>query len=580
MLLSLLILLFAIALVAVPVAIIFMSQKKGDSEDASPDLEPLSSKKSKEAQGGSDKRHGSPAVILDETGFTPLLGQKIGNFTVVAEISTGGMGKIIRGVSEKGKNAAIKIMKPEHCSNESLVTRFQQELKIVSMLDHKNIAKILEWGIDDGRQYFAMEYVEGESLRELIEREPVPIEKAVGICTSVSSALQYAHSRMVVHRDIKPENILLTKKGDVKLVDFGIARIIDDSQTRLTLTNVAMGSPLYMSPEQKSDFRHVDHRADVYSLGVVLYEMISGELPGGLLRMDLIPEGLRQIILRATAYKVEERYPSISEFRTDLENYLNTGSIRQDQCAINEIGENVKLRNVLMELLYQNSPPPFPGLEFDFFYMPAAGVGGNYYEFIKISGTKLGILVGNVFDRPDVKSALFLTMIRSFLHVASKGESSPGKTLAALNNLITRDSGVVFDRFAVFSYVVFDSETKLLSLATAGYRPTSVLKAGESSVQRFSPEGFGLGIAENAEFKELQIQLGSGDMVFLSSSGIAETCSLDGKTFGEERLDKAVIENRGKTVPELIESVQKEIERFGAGMAQQDDITLAIFKVL
>lgn len=575
-------LLLAVALVVVPCVLFIFAKKRAIySEKLKNHPENLSDALTREEQKDSNKKK-SPhqdTVILQTTNFAPEIGTKIGNFKITGEISSGGMGKIMKGVSDNGIVAAVKIMKPEHCTDENLVERFQQELRIVSMLNHENIAKILEWGIDGDRNYFAMEYVKGESLRDILEEQTISISKTLAITKQLCSALEYAHSKKVVHRDIKPENILIDSIGKVKLVDFGIARIIDNRSQRLTLTNVAMGSPLYMSPEQKNDFRHVDHRADIYSLGVVLYEMLSGEMPGGLMRLDLIPQGLRHIIEKSTAYRPDERYTSVGAMKTELENYERFGTLGQDQHALDEIGENIRLRNAMMEVLYQNNAPSIPGVSLDFFYMPAGGVGGNYYEFVRIEGDKLGILVGNIFDKPDVKSALFLTMLRSLFHIASENETSPATTLRKLNRMMARESRSVVDRFAVLSYIVYDTAAKVLSVATAGYRPVCVLQKSENTLKAVSGHGFGIGISEDSEFEEQKVQLASGDIVVLSSAGIAETKNLDGSLYGELRLEEAILKNRNSAPSEIINAIQKEIAIFGAGVAQQDDITLVVFKV-
>ena len=550
----------------------FTGRRKSSGQKAIEGISPVNDKVSEK------QLHHQKTTMLPSTGLTPSPGEKIGNYIAIEELCSGGMGKIIKAISSSGKIVAVKIMLPEHTTSDALVTRFQQELKIASMLDHKNIVRLIEWGFDKGRHYFVMEFVEGDNLRDLLMNRSVTVEKAVKITTQVCSALAFAHSKKVVHRDIKPENILVEKDGTVKVIDFGIARIEDNPAPSVTLTNIAMGSPVYMSPEQKTDFKHADHRADIYSLGVVLYEMLSGEMPGGLLRLDLIPEGLRQIIQKSTAYNSEQRYPGINVMLEDLIAYESGGSLHMDQNAIDEVGENAKLRNVMIDVLYPAKVPEFRGLDFGFSYTPAGGVGGNYYDFLKIDDTHLGVLVGNVFEKPDIKSAIFLTMIRSFFHIASEGETDPAATLKKVNRLISRESSN-FDRFAVFSYIIYDSDLGTLSLATAGYRPVRLLKVSQNMIEKLMTEGFGLGIDENSRFELKKIGLGNGDIVVLSSAGIAETKNLKGELFGEERLEKTIIENRTLKSANMVERVRQELGRFSAGMAQQDDITIAVLKV-
>ncbi len=521
-------------------------------------------------------RKATRTQILTGAASMPAPGETVGSFKILKEISTGGMGSIFKARGRDGRYAAIKLIKPEHVENQMLVKRFERELKIVSMLQHENIAKLLEWGMDGDRQFFAMEYVEGRNLREVIEDDKPAVERTVSYVSQVCSALAYAHSKMIVHRDIKPENILVDQHGKIKVVDFGIARIADDSSSSMTLTSIAMGSPMYMSPEQKSDFKHTDHRADIYSLGVVFYEMLSGEFPGGLLRIDLVPEGLRSIIQKCIAFLPEDRYDSVPALQKDLAEYQAGGQIQQDQLALQEIGGNARLRKALIDALYPREQPKTEGLDLAYFYLPACGVGGNYFDFIEIDASHIGILVGNVFEKPDVKSAILLAMLRSAFRMASAGEPNPAKVLKAVNNFISKEN---FDRFAVFSYIVCNTVKKTVSVSTAGYRPVGILKASAAKFDYLHSEGLGLGIMADTDFGISSCRLETGDLIVMCSGGVLETRNLRGQKFRVEDMEKVVLDNRARTSAEIVDRIRKSLVSFSAGVAQQDDITVLAVKV-
>jgi len=507
----------------------------------------------------------------------PDAGTRIGDYTVISQIGFGGMGLIMKASAENGSLVALKIIKSEHINNQSLVDRFQQEMKISSMLHHQNVAEILGWGVDNtGRHYFAMEFVDGKNIRSLLEEKAINLNMALDIFTQLCTGLEYAHSKNVIHRDIKPENIILDCNNILKIVDFGIARI-DNDKHNMTMTNVVMGSPIYMSPEQKSDFKHVDNRTDIYAAGAVFYEMLSGEMPGGLLRIDLIPENLRSIVEKTIAYNVEERYSNTNEILKDIVLYKQGGCITRDQKAIHKIEDNVKLRQALIDSFYPEENPAVSGLDLDAFYIPAEGIGGNYYDYITIDDTHTGILVGNLFDQPDVEAALFLAMLRSAFRIFAGDSIDPEVTLKKLNDFM---SGERFDYFAVFSYMIFDNLTKEISVATAGYKPVMVLKEGVDKFVNLQPKGVGIGIMENYDYESIKMTLNSNDLILLYSAGLAKIKNREGKTFGDERLHRLILANAEKSSEEIIEGIKNTILYYGAGTAQEDDITIVLAKVI
>lgn len=176
------------------------------------------------------------------------------------------------------RRVAIKILNAE-CSDQSAVDRFRNEIATIASLQHPNIMPLFDCGDVNGAPYYVMPFIDGETLRSRLDRErQLPIGEAVRIAVSVARALHCAHRRGVIHRDIKPENILLCE-GDVMIADFGIAFSATEGSPRLTQSGTSIGTPLYMSPEQAAGDETVDHRSDIYSLAVVLYEMLCGETP-------------------------------------------------------------------------------------------------------------------------------------------------------------------------------------------------------------------------------------------------------------------------------------------------------------
>ncbi|MHC4600006.1 MAG: protein kinase domain-containing protein, partial [Planctomycetota bacterium] len=251
-------------------------------------------------------------------------GDRLGGFLLKEEIGRGGMGIVFAGVQESlNRKVAVKVLPSELSNDNQFVGRFEREAKSLANLSHPNIVGVIDKGFEKGHYYFVMEFVEGVSLRDLIDRGEMTPEKALALVPPLCDALEYAHTQGVVHRDIKPGNILIDDKGRIKIADFGLARIVrgDRMEDGLTRTNIVMGTPDYMAPEQRENPKSVDHRADIYSLGVVIYEMLTGTLPLG--RFDppsrsvgknvRIDVRLDEVVLRALEKDRERRFQRASE---------------------------------------------------------------------------------------------------------------------------------------------------------------------------------------------------------------------------------------------------------------------------
>jgi len=225
-------------------------------------------------------------TVLEHTTPTPShAGQVLdGKYRLDALLAEGGMGAVYRATHVMlGKTVAIKLIRSAIVASPEIVRRFQREARAATALNHPNIVSVYDLGqTPDGTLYIAMEYIDGPSLKTLIQSgRAIPVARTIAILRQVASALATAHRHNIVHRDLKPHNIMLAAGPDgsevAKLVDFGIAKTFDES-TQLTSAGSALGTPYYMSPEQ-IEGRAVDARCDIYALGIILYEMLVGEVP-------------------------------------------------------------------------------------------------------------------------------------------------------------------------------------------------------------------------------------------------------------------------------------------------------------
>jgi serine/threonine-protein kinase len=288
----------------------------------------------------------SDGVALETEGDS-LLGQTLaGKYRIDERLSEGGMGAVYRGTHVlMDKTVAIKVLRPSLAADEKIVARFSREARAASRISHPNALSVTDFGEDEnGIVFLVMEFLRGKTLKEVIREEgPMPLSRVTGIMLQIGGALEAAHAQGVVHRDLKSDNIMLinTPAGDyAKVLDFGIAKIKEpegEFDPGLTAPNLVIGTPQYMSPEQCSQAADIDARSDIYSFGVILYEMLVGHVPftgesptaimmkhlqdpapSVLDERDDLPPAIGRIVSRAMAKRPEERYQRIEELIEDL----------------------------------------------------------------------------------------------------------------------------------------------------------------------------------------------------------------------------------------------------------------------
>lgn len=261
-------------------------------------------------------------------------GQMLGSYQIISKVGQGGMATVYKAYQPSmDRNVAIKVLPGQLAESKEFVTRFQQEARIIARLEHPHILPVFDYGEDNGVTYFVMRYLEAGTLKDkMISGRPLPLETVDHLFTQLADALGYAHARGIVHRDLKPANALVDEAGNVFLTDFGIAKLLASASPRLTQTDAIMGTPAYISPEQ-AQAGQVDQRSDIYSLGIILYEMVTGQVPytadtplavilkqvsdplplPSMIKPD-IPPAIEQVLLKALAKNPNDRFASTAEF--------------------------------------------------------------------------------------------------------------------------------------------------------------------------------------------------------------------------------------------------------------------------
>jgi serine/threonine protein kinase len=366
------------------------------------------------------KKRAVPA--LDE------IARRFPELEVLAFVGEGGMGAVYKARQPKiDRFVALKVLALDPSEDPTFAERFRREAMVLARLDHPNVVKLYDFGERDGLFFLVLEFVDGNNLRSLMKHSLLEPKQALAIVPQICEALQFAHDEGIVHRDIKPENVLIDAKGRVKIADFGLAKILDADARDVSLTEVGqvMGTPHYMAPEQLRGAHDVDHRADIYSLGVVFYEMLTGELPRGNFELPSkrvhVDVRLDEIVLKSLERAPERRYQHAIEVKTDVESMggeavrpdfagVHFGIVRLSTRSEERTGSNPRGRKDRRVVVIPGRPRegfvlylllwPLVGLAFN------AGAWWFTAAMTLVALTFWSLMKGEITTQPELQSAL------------------------------------------------------------------------------------------------------------------------------------------------------------------------------
>ncbi|NLW07493.1 MAG: Stk1 family PASTA domain-containing Ser/Thr kinase [Clostridia bacterium] len=337
-----------------------------------------------------------------------------GRYEIVSELGGGGMARVYRGQDRLlHRNVTIKILREQYASDKDFLSRFENEAKAVAKLSHPNVVSIYDVGQDNGLHYLIMEYVEGSTLKELVSKEaPLPPLQAIDIAQQICSALEHAHENDVIHRDIKPHNILITKNGRVKVTDFGIAQAVNEAT--MSYNGTMVGSVHYISPEQARG-GVTGTAADIYSFGIVLYEMLTGQLPFqgdtpvavAIKHLQELPRPLREInpdvppvveriVMRTLEKDPDRRYQSAVALHAELETVKRV--LTEESFATRELPA-IDASEINPAKARRPRVWAWIVLTLLFFGLAAAGLWSGFRYFLLVGETQVPSVVGMTEDK-------------------------------------------------------------------------------------------------------------------------------------------------------------------------------------
>ena len=454
------------------------------------------------------------------------LPEQIGPYKIKSLFKTGGMSILyLASHPDTLKPLIIKVLSPNLAKHKELVARFLKEAKIISLSNHPNIIKLYDQGTWEQGLYIAMEFIQGISLRQFIEKCSFSNKKALEIVLQVAYALCHLHFHKIVHRDLKPENILITESGEIKVIDFGIAQLHGDFD--INDSKRFIGTPIYMSPEQKKNPQKVSYSSDIFSLGIITYELVTGKLKNGVIELSLLPPGLKKIISKALASDPQNRYKDIVEFITDISEVLK--SYREHKIEKN-FDEVIFTLSSMQNSLLPKKTPIWPNTNIVFAKQKGSLTNSFYLDFFKLPKNRYL----TIFIEPAKESiaaindiSILSGMIKASIEHFFKDTDSDHLTsfLSNLNHLLS--SNAISQTFNL-NLFLFLPETSKFIFTSCGKLASFYIKNKTQKIISLSTQNPLLGTDKNAFFTEKINSWNPGDKIIMPSSSFlsAEKISL------------------------------------------------------
>lgn len=440
--------------------------------------------------------------------------EKVGPYKIESFLTSGGMNDIYLAFHEDTLElVVVKILKSKLVNNFEMKSRFMHEAQIVALANHPGIVKYHSHGVWEGGLYLALEHLQGVSLRKYIQHTPLTLKRAVEVILEICYAVCHLHTHGIIHRDLKPENIIITEKGEVKLLDFGIARRIHElGQSGPLEEGRFIGTPSYMSPEQRENPENVSFPSDIYSLGIIAYELILGKISQGHVHISMMPKGLQKIIAKALQQNPKERYQDLVDMIGDFSSYLNVLVDTEEDAPLPVALD--ALQSAVMEMVPQ-SFPKWEGVDVDFSLHKGMGISPLYYDFFVQNEL---YFIASEPVHSSSKGAIELAYFRG-LERAFRPQIG---NLDAWCDLMTKTT-LKDPLHPLYSIGLLKIQLRQKSFEFVGMGEVRLFKISRSTVHSYTRQVAPLG-AEEVGAETFRGTLLEGDCIIISTSSLLESC--------------------------------------------------------
>lgn len=477
--------------------------------------------------------------------------EKIGPYKVETLLEKGGMSFLYLATHPETKEPiTVKVLFPEFLSNAEMVKRFLQEASIIAIADHPNIVKLYGQGEWEGGLYIAMEFIQGITLKQYLLHNLISLKHALELVMEISMALCHLHAHGIIHRDLKPENILVTESGGVKVIDFGIAQLLTD-QKDVNAKKRLIGTPIYMSPEQKNDPESTSYPSDIYSLAIITYELVLGKLSHGQIHLSIMPKGLQKILTKALQLKQKDRYQDIVDFMTDVSFYLHSPALLKENKELDPLSDlSESLRQAQLSLVPQTAPI-WPQIEIGLATYRSLGTSSLYYDFFSLPDQTHGIIIGE----PSVKGSagiVYSSVLRGMVRALCQLTKKPQEMATVLNALLLDDP---MKQLFSFSYLILLPRENIFRFISCQCGNLWLKSSSDSSLKMIHSENSSLGEDPEASFIEIEQTWNIGDTLFLHASSYDPISDEKDLLFTQELLNVSIEEGTSSLAQKQVDAI-------------------------
>lgn len=474
---------------------------------------------------------------------------EIGPYKIESLLEKGGMSLLYLGTHPDTKEpVTVKVLSPRFHSHPEIVKRFLEEARIIQMADHPNIVKLYGQGEWKEGLYIAMEFVQGISLRQYILQNLISHTRALEIILDIAYALCHLHAHGVIHRDLKPENILVTEAGQIKVIDFGIAQLmVAPDAPNAVAKGQFIGTPIYMSPEQHLNPSAASFPADIYSLGIIAYELFLGKLSHGQIYLSLMPKSMQKILQKALQSDPKDRYPDVVAFIADISELLNRMLLEKDHREHDPVSEMADGIKKAQEISFMQQFPTWKGIEVGTAGSHGIGLSGIFYDFFETNEGDYACLVAES-TAPGLEGAIYASNLRGMVRALRGTMEFPGECVAKLNKMLEADP--MHQTFSLHALVLSPKKHQLNYIRCGSGGAWKLSKESEAVIQLKSDNPL-LGTSTDQPYQQIIEPWKEGDTVLLNTLPTEHLTNI-------EEFEAQLIENRNRPPQKIAEALLRK----------------------